>query len=106
MSGKRFIFAVLFICFSLIVVSSGIVISDDGLQALNEVCFSKCHKKTDFNPASKSEAQWEALIGNNEHEIFAHIPWKSDAQKQAALNFLKAHSSDKQRAAEGIGVWQ
>lgn len=106
MKGKRFILSVLCVCFSLVVFASGIVLSDDGMQAINEVCFSKCHKKSDFNPASKSEAQWEALIGNNEHEIFAQIPWKSDAQKQAVLNFLKAHSSDKQRAAEGIGVWQ
>lgn len=80
-------------------------LAEDGKQVIKTVC-AKCHKPGSFKPNDKSAAQWQALIGDDEHAILAEIPWSNPDQKAAVLDFLKKHASDSKLAAEGIGVWQ
>ena len=109
---RRGLFRIIFIvfCFSAFLGTSvigNLVMAEQGIKStIKNTCFvSDCHSKGDFSPGDKSSDQWQSLIGDDEHAIFAKIDWKSEAQKKKVLKYLKSHASDTQRTAKGIGVW-
>ena len=77
----------------------------DGKEIFKSKCYdSDCHKGKGLSPAKLTSKQWQSMIGDGEHEIFAD-PGLSDAEKGPLLTFLKDNAHDSQRQAKGIGEW-
>ena len=68
----------------------------------DSICF-RCHNTDDFSPADKTLTQWQRLIGEDGHTIFAEIPWASSSQKNQILQFLMENAGNYR--SQGIGLW-
>jgi hypothetical protein len=68
----------------------------------DSLCF-KCHHSDDVSPADKTLQQWQRLIGEDGHSIFAEIPWTSPFEKNLILQFLMENAGNYR--SQGIGLW-